>query len=140
MRRLTAGEAALARAAFGAELDPRGLRIATLPFGGWAVCLGPVLLFPSGAPRDFAAAPDPGVPAWFVHELTHAWQWRTRPLWTVASWLKTLAAGGYGRGLPGYRLDGRPFARCNLEQQARQVERAWLEGARPALAALRAGP
>ena len=48
-------------------------------------------------------------------------------LWTLASWVKVAASGGYGRGLAAYRYSI-PFVwdRLNLEQQARVVEHGWL--------------
>lgn len=130
MRRLTPGERALARSVFGEALDLDRVRIARTPFRT-AVTLGPVILMPHDAPRDFAAAPV-HLRAWLVHELVHVWQFATAPAGTLRSWAGVVASGGYGPGLPGYAY-ALPFdwEALNLEQQARAVEHAFLirEGA-----------
>lgn len=124
-RRLTDGERALAASVFGEALDTRRLRVVTgAPTGGWAVVLIRLMVFPV-AVADFAAQP-PLIRAWFVHELTHAWQFQTRPLWTLMSWFRLLLTGGYIGG-GGYRyvlpID---WPRLNLEQQAEVVEHRYL--------------
>ena len=126
MRPLTSGERALARGVFGEALGLERIRIGRAPFGPFAVTLGRHILFPGRPPADFAAEPLDRR-AWLIHELTHAWQFQTAARWTLASWAKTLATGGYGPGLPGYGY-AHPFewASLNLEQQARVVEHAYL--------------
>ena len=129
-RRLTGGEEALARSVFANSLPLDRVRIVPTPFRT-AVALGPVILMPADAPRDFAAAPLP-LRAWLVHELVHVWQFATAPAATLRSWAGVVASGGYGPGLPGYDY-AHPFdwRTLNLEQQARAVEHAFLirEGA-----------
>ena len=123
IRPLTAGEAALARETFGAALNPAPVRLLfhrlRFPF---AVALGPLITIPGG-PRADLSQESPEVAAWLVHELTHVWQWRTRPLWAVLSWARLALAGGYGPGLPGYRYTlPAHWGELNLEQQAAVME------------------
>jgi hypothetical protein len=139
-RPLSAGEAALAREVFGAALDPGRVRLHRAGLGPFAVTLGRRVFFAEAAWRDdFAAGAgspwaDLGAQALLVHELVHVWQFRTRPLWTLASWAGVALRGGYGAGSPGYRY-ALPvaFDRLNLEQQASAVEHAFLfaRGVRP---------
>ena len=126
LRRLTPGEVALAAEVFGATLNPDRARIVTgAPTGGLAFVLWRWMVFPVTA-EDFSAQPL-STQAWFVHELTHVQQFQTRPMWTLASWLKMLLAGGYGPGLPGYRYSHPiEWTALNLEQQARVMEDRWL--------------
>jgi hypothetical protein len=129
-RGLTEGEKAIARGVFGDAVDLDRVRIARRRGGRFAFVIGSRIAFPPEAPADFADQPL-WRQAWLVHELTHVWQFQTRPLWAVASWLKVLATGGYGRGLRGYVYDlpiG-AFETYNLEQQARLVEHAFLAAA-----------
>ena len=107
------------------------MRLCAHPFGGFAVTLGRRVLFPSEPPADFAAEPLERQ-AWFVHELTHVWQFQCATLRTLANWAKVAACGGYGPGLPGYRYAWPPptWAALNLEQQASLVEAAFLHRAR----------
>ena len=135
MRRLTPGERALARSVFGEALKLDRVRLLATPFAT-AVTLGPVILMPASAPRDFASAPL-HLQGWLIHELTHVWQFATAPAATLASWAKVAASGGYGPGLPGYRYAADfDWPALNLEQQARVIEHAFLarEGAASATA------
>jgi hypothetical protein len=127
-RRLTDGEAALARRVFGEAIDYDRVRIATGGFGPFAVTLGSRIHVPPGAgSADFSAEP-PLRQGFFVHEMTHVWQFQTAALRTLLSWAAVALTGGYGPGLPGYRyrLPLAPWARLNLEQQASAVEHAFL--------------
>ena len=133
LRRLTAGEQALARRVFGAALDPaRPLLVMHAPTGPWAMVLFGLMLFPVHV-EDFAAEPL-GRQAWFVHELAHVRQFQRRPLRTLSSWARVALSGGYRTGRA-YRyalpLD---WNRLNLEQEARAIEHAFLfgRGVRPA--------
>ena len=125
MRKLTAGERRLATVVFGDSIRLDRVRIGRAAVGPFAITLGPRILFPGSPPQDFAAA-SPDQRAWFVHELTHVWQFQTAPGRTLASWARTVATGGYGPGLPGYAYR-HPFewAALNLEQQASAVEHAY---------------
>ena len=127
-RRLTPGEADLARGVFGDAIDLRRVRISVRRWGPWAVTIGSRITFPpSSAPEDFATEPA-RLQAWLVHELVHVLQFQTAPLRTILSWAKVVLTGGYGPGLPGYRyaLPLKPWRRLNLEQQATAVEHAFL--------------
>jgi len=129
-RGLTEGELRLAREVFGGAIAYSRMRIGGGGFGPFAVTVGSRLFLPRHLrPADFAAA-SPAMQALFIHELTHVWQFQTRPLWTLASWARAVATGGYGRGLPAYRyrVPFGAFARLNLEQQASVVEHAFLLG------------
>jgi hypothetical protein len=127
-RRLTAGEARLARQVFGEAVEVARVRIGRGGFGPFAVTLGSRLFLPAHLHcEDFSAA-DLMLQALFVHELTHVWQFQTRPLWTLASWSRAALSGGYGPQLSAYRyrLPFGDFRRLNLERQASVVEHAFL--------------
>lgn len=124
-RPLTAGEAALAAAVFGAALDPTPVRVHRAKywmFHPWWVTMAPdghIWCHPNGFNwrTDFAAEPL-GMQAHFIHELTHVWQ---------------VQQGGslVTRRPPfaryGYRLTpGKPFAAYGIEQQASIVADAFL--------------
>jgi len=125
LRRLTAGEAALAREVFGDTLDPsRPWVLTRAPTLGWAMVLFGVMVFPVEV-ADFAAEPTPRQ-AWFVHELTHVRQFQTRPLWTLLSWARLAFTGAYlTRRAYAPPQPGAPFT---LEQEAMAVEAVFLDG------------
>ena len=127
-RRLTPGETRLARQVFGTAVACSRVRIGGGGFGRFAVTLGSRLCLPSYLrSADFSLA-QPALQGLFVHELTHVWQFQTRPLGTLISWARVLLSGGYGYGMPGYRypLPFGDFRKLNLEQQASVVEHAFL--------------
>jgi hypothetical protein len=127
-RRLTEGEARLAQRVFGGAIIDRRIRISGGGFGPFAVTVGSRLFLPRHLqPGDFSRA-EAMLQGLFVHELTHVWQFQTKPLWTLLSWARAVLSGGYGPGLPAYRysLPLEPFERLNLEQQASVVEHAFL--------------
>ena len=127
-RPLTPGEIELARGVFGSAIDYARVRISARRWGPWAITFGSRITFPpSGAPADFSRESIPAQ-AWFVHEMTHVWQFQTAPLRTLLSWAGVALTGGYGPGLPGYRyaLPLKPWRKLNLEQQASAVEHAFL--------------
>ncbi len=117
----------LSRRVFGDALDPYRVRVARLPRGRLAFVVGRTIHMSPAAPADLAAAP-PWAQAWLAHELTHVWQFQTRPWRTLGSWLGVLLSGGYGPGAPGYRyrLPLTSWDDYNLEQQARLVEHSVL--------------
>ena len=129
-RRLSGGEAALARTVFGPAVSLERVRVHGGGFGRFAVTLGSHLFLPRHLARADFARTDLAAQALLVHELVHVWQFQTRPLWTLASWAGTLLRGGYGEGLPGYRYTPpvKRFEALNLEQQASVVEHAFLLG------------
>jgi hypothetical protein len=126
MRRLTPGEEALAAKVFGRAIRTERVRLLTWP-GGFGLVLGSLMLIPHGLPTDFSEA-GRRLQAWLLHELTHVWQFQTRPWWALRSWAGVVLSGGYGAGLLGYRLPERwRWESLNLEQQARAVELGWME-------------
>ena len=127
-RILTDGEIALARSVFGDAIAYDRVRIAVGGFGAFAVTVGSTVNIPRAvASADFSRE-RPTTQAFFIHEMTHVWQFQVRPLATLGSWAKVTLTGGYGPGLPGYRYDLplRPWDRLNLEQQASVVQHAFL--------------
>ena len=131
-RRLTAGERAIAQAAFGAALDPNRVRLwrqrwfAPQPRQTVMAPDGDIWFHPRGTlwREDFTHAPR-HAQGLLVHELTHCWQVQTRGslVWRRLPW----ARYGY--------TPGRPFARYGIEQQAEIVAHRWLAGRAPALPA-----
>ena len=122
-RRLTPGEAALARSVFSAALDLKPVRLwwHGLPTR-FAVTVGPVITLPGVVRLDFSVE-GADVQAWLIHELVHVWQMQTDPARAIVSWARVLASGGYGPGLPGYRYTlPADWRALNLEQQAAAVE------------------
>jgi hypothetical protein len=125
LRRLTAGERALAAEWFGAGLDPLRVRILALPVWSRAFVAGPgLIVWPRVSARlDFTAADTPlRTQAVFVHELTHVWQAQNG----VSLLLSKIKAGDSDASYA-YDLSGQPeFSRLNIEQQAMVVEHAFL--------------
>lgn len=124
LRRLTAGETALAGEVFGPALDAARVRILfhCVGFLGRAFVAGPgLIVWPAReASPDFACAPlaDRAV---FVHELVHVWQAQAG----INLILGKLRAGD-GPAAYAYDLSGRvDFARLNIEQQAMVVQHAF---------------
>lgn len=123
LRRLTAGERALAREMFGDGLDADRVRILAIPVFNRAFVAGPgLIVWPArGLPADFAAAPL-GLQAAFVHELTHVWQAQNGVQLLIAK----LKAGD-GPAAYAYELSADlEFVALNIEQQAMVVEHAFL--------------
>ncbi|MDB5467038.1 MAG: hypothetical protein JWQ46_1800 [Phenylobacterium sp.] len=125
LRRLTAGERALAAEMFGDGLDAAKVRLLALPVWNRAFVTGSrLLIWPASlASEDFATAPL-GLQAVFVHELTHVWQAQNG---VGLLWAKIRA--GDSAAAYAYDLAGGPeFARLNIEQQAMVVQHAFLAG------------
>ncbi len=124
LRRLSLGEAALARDVFGEALDPARPWVLTgAPTFGWAMVVFGVMLFPAEV-ADFAAEPLHRQ-ALFVHELAHVRQFQTRPLWTLTSWAGVALTGGYFTRRA--YAPPRPGTTPNLEQEAMAVEDAFVQ-------------
>ena len=133
LRRLTAGERALAAEVFGPGLRTQRVRVWSCPPLGWTTrrpfCAGGWLLPgftlvvypPAQAAADFSAATlwDQSV---FVHELTHAWQSQqgVNLLWAKLRAGDSAASYAY-RLTPGCRWEG-----FNIEQQAMMVQHDFL--------------
>ena len=123
LRRLTAGEAALAEEMFGAGLDAGRVRLLALPLWTRAFVAGPrLMVWPARAAwGDFGQAPL-ATQAVFVHELTHVWQAQNG----ISLLLSKIKAGD-GEAAYAYALTGdTDFGRLNIEQQAMVVQHAFV--------------
>jgi hypothetical protein len=143
-RALTAGECALVGRVFGDAIACAGVRVNRLKWWMWQpawVTMAPdghLWFHPNGGvwSADFSAEPI-WLRAHFVHEMVHVWQHQQG----VNLVLRRPPFARY-RYLP--LVEGRPFARYGLEQQAEIVKDAYLlaEGlglqGRPPLEAYRA--
>ena len=125
IRRLTAGERALAAEWFGGGLDAGRVRILAIPVWNRAFVAGPgLIVWPRVSARPDFSAPDTPLrtQAVFVHELTHVWQAQNG----VSLLLAKLRAGDSAASYA-YDLAVSPqFAALNIEQQAMVVEHAFL--------------
>ena len=130
-RKLTAGEIALARTAFGTRIDYAKVRLrdgpgmqplahAAFAKGNPAITVGSTVYFKRGYRPDFSErGADPTV---FLHEMTHVWQYQTLGLGAFfARYGAELAAVG-GKPSKMYQYEsGDPFDRAMLEAQAEMV-------------------
>ena len=141
-RPLTAGEAAIVRRVFGDSIDLGRVRIHSRRWLPWVqpadsgmAPRGHVYMHGVAWREDYAAA-TAGFRGWFVHEMTHVWQYQNRvlvPLWAGA-WQMIRLRGDYRRAYDYVADPGRDLTSYNLEQQARIVEHWYLaevEGLRP---------
>lgn len=125
LRRLTAGERALAAEMFGAGLDAGRIRLLALPLWRRAFVAGPALIvWPArDACADLSA---PGVAlraqATLIHELTHVWQAQHG----VSLLFAKLRAGDRPASYAYDLRQGPAFLDMNIEQQASVVEHAFL--------------
>lgn len=127
LRRLTAGERALAGEVFGAALDAERVRVFAWPAPWPQRAFVPgqafgrsVVVYPrAGAALDFSQAPARRQ-AVFVHELVHCWQAQQG---VSLPWAKLRA--GDGPRAYAYDLTAGRFEALNIEQQAQAVEDAF---------------
>jgi hypothetical protein len=125
-RGLTSGERAMISRLFGETLDPAPVRLHQRrwwPLQPVGIVMAPDghLWFPPGNPGwrdDFAAASLP-VQAFFLHEMTHIWQYQT-------GLNLILARGPFARYAYLPLRSGWPFERYGIEQQAEIVRHYWL--------------
>ncbi|HYG27836.1 MAG TPA: hypothetical protein VD906_13125, partial [Caulobacteraceae bacterium] len=125
LRRLTAGERALAAEMFGAALDAGRVSVLALPLWSRAFVAGPgLMVWPARTARpDFASVDTPlSVQAVFMHELTHVWQAQHG----VSLILAKLKAGDSQASYAYDLAEGPEFQAMNIEQQAMVVEHAFL--------------
>jgi hypothetical protein len=128
-RPLTQGEISLARSMFGDAIDYDRVRMVRRKW--WPF-----------QPRDTAMAPagnihfHPESPLWsedfsrerlslqalFIHEMTHVWQAQTRGRFYLMLMRHPFCRYGYEL------VEGRPFERYGLEQQAEMVRHCFLTG------------
>jgi hypothetical protein len=132
-RELTAGETALARAAFGDRIDYRRVKLsdgpgnhpfAHLAFarGNPAITIGSTVYFKVGFCPDFSA---PGQNRRsFIHEMTHVWQYRTlgMPAFFARYGVEVAQVGGKPDDMYKYKAGTEKFAGAMLEAQASMVE------------------
>lgn len=123
LRRLTAGERALAAEMFGSGLDAARVRLLALPIWNRAFVAGPrLMVWPAKTVRtDFSEAPL-RTQAVFVHELTHVWQAQNG----VRLILAKLKAGDRPASYAYDLAESPEFNALNIEQQAMVVEHAFL--------------
>lgn len=112
-RKLTSGEAELARDVFGEALDARRVRIFAIPLWDRAFAAGSRLVaWPARTARqDFAIAPL-FEQSMFVHELTHVWQAQ----FGVNLILGKLRAGDGAQAYAYDLSENRDFRSLNIEQ------------------------
>lgn len=124
LRRLTAGERAIAAEVFGAGLDAERVRLFSLPVWNRPFVPGGRLIVwaASSAYADFAEAPV-WLRSLFVHELTHVWQAQSGVFLPLAK-----IKAGDDRAAYAYDPEGgRTFEALNIEQQAMIVQHAYMQ-------------
>lgn len=124
-RALTDGEVALSRSMFGDAIDYRAARIALRKWAFFQpreMVMAPrgcIHFHPRGTGyRDDFAAASPPMQAFFLHELTHVWQYQRG----VNLVLRRHPFCRYGYSF----VPGRAFAGYGIEQQAEIVRHAFL--------------
>ena len=130
-RKLTAGETALAKTAFGNKIDYAAVRLSDGPGsnaaahiafmkGNPAITIGNTVYFKEGFAPDFSVAGANG--RTFMHEMTHVWQYRT--LGMTAFFIRYGAdlakAGGKPNDMYKY-TEATRFSEAMLEAQAQIV-------------------
>jgi hypothetical protein len=131
MRKLTPGEVALARQAFGARIDygkvklrdgPGNNVFAHIAFakGNSAITIGSKIYFKRDYCPDFAAAGRNG--AVFLHEMTHVWQYQTLgvPAFAARYGAEFARVKGRPNDMYAYKAATR-FDEAMLEAQAQMV-------------------
>jgi len=119
LRRLTAGERAVAQEVFGGGLDAARVMVFAVPVWDRAfVAGGALMVWPARTARvDFSETALETL-AVFVHELTHVWQ-AQHGVWLALAKIKA----GDSAASYAYDLENGPgFAAMNIEQQAMVVE------------------
>jgi hypothetical protein len=130
-RKLTAGETALARTAFGNKIDYAAVKLSDGPGsnaaahiafmkGNPAITIGNTIYFKVGFAADFSVAGANG--RTFMHEMTHVWQYRT--LGMTAFFIRygadLVKAGGNPDAMYTY-TEAAKFGDSMLEAQAQMV-------------------
>ncbi len=132
-RKLTAGEIALAKAAFGDKIDYAKVRLSdgpgNHPFahmafakGNPAITVGSIVYFKHEYCPDFAATTIKGKKS-FIHEMTHVWQYRDlgMPAFFVRYGLELAKVGGKPNDMYRYKEGTDKFGEAMLEAQANMV-------------------
>jgi len=131
-RKLTAGEIALARAAFGNKIDYRRVKLSEGPGlqplahaafakGNPAITIGSTVYFKRDYCPDFSA-PGKNRKS-FIHEMTHVWQYRTlgMPAFFARYGAEFARVGCKASDMYKYREGSDSFGRAMLEAQAEMV-------------------
>ena len=131
-RKLTAGEIALARAAFGNKIDYGRVKLSDGPGlqplahaafakGNPAITVGSTVYFKQDYCPDFCAAGKDR--KGFIHEMTHVWQYQTlgMPAFFARYGVEFARAGGKPDDMYNYKPGTDRFARAMLEAQAEMV-------------------
>jgi hypothetical protein len=132
-RTLTAGEIALAKAAFGNKIDYKTVKLCDGPGleplahiafakGNPAITVGPIVYFKQDYCPDFSAAPMKSRRS-FIHEMTHVWQYAARgmPAFFVRYGKDLARAKGKSGDMYKYAPGTDPFGKAMLEAQAEMV-------------------
>ncbi|WP_024302524.1 hypothetical protein [Pseudogulbenkiania sp. MAI-1] len=131
-RGMTAGEVAMARTVFKDAIDYARVKIHRGGLCGLPNCFGNAMSprgdihFPDCDYREDFSQEPPVIKIWFIHEMTHVWQYQLgyRLVWNA---LKIAAKGGYSAGAPAYFYDlkgqdkGKTLSQFNMEQQGELV-------------------
>lgn len=129
-RPLTAGEISMAAAIFGDQLDYKKIRVINRKFGifsfknGGRTFLNTVNISGTAYCDDYSRQ-APHLKAFFIHELTHIWQYQTRPLWLASNAIEEGLRYNfnYKTAAYTYKLDLRKkFTDYGYEQQASIIE------------------
>jgi hypothetical protein len=136
-RHLTAGEIGLARSMFGDAIDYSKVRMVRRKW--WPFQPKTVVMAPTGNihfhPESSIWSEDFSIErlslqGLFIHEMTHVWQAQTRGRIYLPLMRHPFCRYAY------QRIDGRPFERYGLEQQAEIVRHCFLAGCGKATGAL----
>jgi hypothetical protein len=126
-RPLTAGEIALARSVFGDAIDYARVRMVRRKW--WPFQPKGIVMAPTGSihfhPESRLWSDDfskerLSLQGLFIHEMTHVWQAQTRGRYYLPLMRHPFCRYGYEI------VEGRPFARYGLEQQAEMVRHRFL--------------
>ena len=128
-RSLTKGEVQLAQSVFGDAINYSRVRIIRRkwwPFQPKGIVMAPTgnIHFHPDSPlwsEDFAKE-GLSLQGLFIHEMTHVWQAQTRGRFYLPLMRHPFCRYSYDL------VDGRPFGRYGLEQQAEMVRHLFLEG------------
>ena len=126
-RKLSGEEIELAKTVFGDAIDYEAVRISARrikPFqpknGG--LCTGNTINISGSAYcQDYTTSDRTGLRAFFIHEMTHIWQYQNSPAYFGRKLLKELTKHHFNYMAKAYRyelVDGKPFDDYGLEQQA----------------------
>lgn len=131
-RGMTAGEIAMARTVFKDAIDYGKVKIhrgglSGLPNrSGTAMTPRGEIHFPDNGYREDFSQETPTLKIWFIHEMTHVWQYQLGYglVWNA---FKIAAKGGYSARAPAYFYDlkgrdkGKTLSQFNMEQQGELV-------------------